>query len=334
MTYLNSFFMQTSTLHTMTVFHQNIAGLLNKLVFLEVCVDDFLQRKEIIDIICLTETFIKSGNESNIHMKDYQLVTYFSRRKENRGGVCILARRSLECKIVPFCKEISTEKSFECCGIQLPSIKCFVIALYRTPNSNVDLYLHKLDLLLHKLTINKNYKIIIAGDFNIDILRNNNLTTRFKDLILNYGLKSHIQEPTRKFTCIDNIISNYSDGKGKIHELHLSDHNTGQSLTFPVTKKNVFSDYWYIESRNYCNENISKFKNFLFALSWSDVLSENNLNRAFSKFYDNFQFLYNLCFPINTIKINSNSKRTPKWITKGIKRSCKRKRELRYQYYK
>lgn len=112
--------------------HQNIAGLLNKKDILEVGLLEFSQRHIDIDIICLSETFIKSDHESNIYIKGYQLASSFSRQSQKRGGVAILCKtniinyRELSCL-----KNVAIEKDFECCGIDIPD--------YKLSNNNLSL---------------------------------------------------------------------------------------------------------------------------------------------------------------------------------------------------
>lgn len=147
---------------------------------------------------------------------------------------------------------------------------------------------------------------------------------------MNYNLNLHITDPTRKNTCIDHIISNMTDAQGRTHQLYLSDHNTGQTLSFETnnTKINI-RNFYYMYRRDFNKDNLSKFQNLLSSLTWSDVLMETNLNRAFDQFHETFILYYNLCFPVNKLKISLNCS-GPRWLTKGIKKSSQTKRKLRH----
>lgn len=90
----------------------------------------------------------------------------------------------------------------------------------------------------------------------------------------------------------------------------------------------------YFKKRDYNTENIDKFKEFLQRLSWASVYNENNFSTAFSCFYEDFKLLYYLCFPIKKIRAKSQTKCSRNWFTKGIKKSTKTKRYLRFAYYK
>ena len=62
----------------------------------------------------------------------------------------------------PFC----CEKNFEVCGIIDDTLKLILINIYRTPDSDVNVFLGKLnDLLIYLLRWSK-YRIVIGGDIN------------------------------------------------------------------------------------------------------------------------------------------------------------------------
>ena len=288
-----------------------------------------------VDIICLTETFVKSGNEGNISIFDFNLASHFCRKNIKRGGVCILTRKSLSYRKITYCNEIAAESVFECCGIELPELRCVVICIYRVPDSkNISTFFDRLDMLLHKLTHRSTKKVILTGDLNINTLVSDKMTRELKHLLDNYNLQLHIHSPTRLNSCIDHIISNIPEAKGEVLTMHLSDHDTCQLLVFYINvKKPQIIEYWYVRERIYSSENVQKFCQRLSEVTWSAVRMECDLDKAFSSFHDLFCLLYNLCFPLY-MKKNKSKRNELSWISKGIKQSFKTKRKLRYQYYK
>lgn len=63
------------------------------------------------------------------------------------------------------------------------------------------------------------------------------------------------------------------------------------------------------------------------ALSFSEIYKMNDVNAAFNSFYEIFILFYNLCFP--KIKVKTTKKDLkPRWITQGLKKSSKTKRNL------
>jgi hypothetical protein len=315
--------------------HQNVQGLLNKLEDIELCIDEMADRNNSIQVLCFTETFIKQGSESNIRIKGFNLAATFSRKNIKRGGSCILVRQHYQYRSLVLCKTLSVEKVFECCGIEIPNLKCILICIYRVPEAkNVRLFLDKLNVLLSKITTNSTKKIIITGDLNINTMKTDSVTRELKSLMLNYNCLLHINVPTRGNSCIDHIVSNIKHAVGKVHTLHLSDHETCQTLEFPVSDQiKLNTQYWYIRKKSYSQENVYTFLKHISSLTWDDCYNEPDSDVAFSKFHDMFHLIYNLCFPEQRIKITSNNCK-PKWITKGIKKACYDKRYLRFLYYK
>jgi exonuclease III len=101
--------------------------------------------------------------------------------------------------------------TLECAAIELIEFKIFVICLYRPPNNTCNMY----NFFNHFIAILDNIsgsskKIIICGDFNIDMLDKTKITYELEYLLLNYNLKVEIKQATRLASskCIDKIFHN------------------------------------------------------------------------------------------------------------------------------
>lgn len=195
----------------------------------------------------MTETFIKKGDESNLHLTNYCLGAHYSRNSK-RGGSCILVRNNLAFKKVPL-SDFYSENAFEFCGIQI--LNYVIICIYRTPSSDVKVFFNKLQLLLQKYVINKNMNVILTGDLNINMMLINKYSDELRDILCNFNLFLHINEPTRQSACLDLFISNVPGAIGEIHRLGLSDHDTGQTLTFKLEQLTEIRDFVYIFKRDY-----------------------------------------------------------------------------------
>jgi hypothetical protein len=79
-----------------------------------------------------------------------------------------------------------------------------------------------------------------------------------------------------------------------------------------------------------CVENVKKIEECLQNLSFNSVYMANNVNESYDHFTDLFQLFYDLCFPFIRLKITAIKK--PKWITKGIRQCCKKKRDFLRKY--
>lgn len=313
--------------------HQNIASILSKRELLEITIQELRVAQKPPDVICLSETFIKKGYENYVKISDYQLAANFCREKQ-RGGTCILVKKDIIFKDLPYIKTYATQNTFEACGIEIECYKLLIICLYRTPNSDPTQFLSKLNNLLNYITKKYKYKmrIVIAGDFNINTLKKSNITNHLQDISYNFNMKIHIDVPTRKSSCIDHILSNIPNAIASVMPLYLSDHDTGQMLSFPVNEKAEKRTTYYIYKRDYNLDNIRKFKECLNNITWSDIYIKSDAN-AFSDFHELLCLFYNLCFPKVKVKVNNKNKNNQNWISKGLKKSCLNKRTLRYKYY-
>ena len=150
---------------------------------------------------------------------------------------------------------------------------------------------------------------------------------------------SVINKPTRvtkkSASCIDHIYVNFFFNQNILSGIikhDVSDHfpifildNDTNLSTFPekTTKKiRIFSD-----------SNISQFKETLSTTDWSPVISLENQNHAYDNFLKMFKNAYDTHFPLKTIEIKRKDFLSP-WITKGLKKSSKRKQKLYVKFLK
>lgn len=186
--------------------HQNIAGVLSKRDLVEVTINDLQLITEGIEVVCLSETFIKSGSLANFTIHNYQASYY--RQNERRGGTCILIKSNIEFKKLDFILSLSQNYHFEACGIEIPQYNMTVICIYRTlPSSNVDVFFASLSQILQKITRYKSKHVVVCGDWNIDLMKENKHKKELLSILSNYNLNNHIVYPTTKKSCIDLIAS-------------------------------------------------------------------------------------------------------------------------------
>lgn len=316
-----------------TVLHQNVNGLLTKSDMISVCIENLTSQGISVDIVCITEHNMTSGDELYLNMPNYRLASHFM-RVNRHGGSCILIKNNFKYRQLHDITKLSISNLLECSAIELLEHGLSVLCIYRPPNQSVGTMnscLDTLNRILSRICF-KNKKVIVCGDFNIDILKDTKFSKDFIELLASFNLKLEFEQATRftSKTCIDNIAHNIKGGKGTIKELSISDH-CAQIFKVPV-KKTCTLKYWYQFKRDYSQDNRAIFKKFLKQLSNNDVLEYTDPNKAFDKFHENFLLLYDLCFPIKRIKLYSKAK--PKWMSRGIKNCSKRKCELLWQYRK
>lgn len=217
--------MNCQNVNMLRIMHQNIAGFLSKRDVLEITLYELSTKyNRPIDILCLSETFIQQNHELNIQLKQYKLGSIFCRFKQKRGGVCIIHHNSVEIKQLPFVRDLSCELTFECCGIELINYKIILVCIYKIPESNARIFLNKLDILLSILKRKTNKSIVLTGDWNIDTLKDTNLSRDLKELLDGYDMVLHIKTPTRRRSCLDHFASNIKEALGYTIPVSLSDH--------------------------------------------------------------------------------------------------------------
>ena len=151
-----------------------------------------------------------------------------------------------------------------------------------------------------------------------------------------------INKPTRvtqsSVTSIDNILTNTildDTLKAGIIKTDISDH-------FPIffslssDTKTTKDCKIEIHKRKIDKFAIQQFKESLSAVNWDKVYQECNLghtNSAYTNFEKIFLKNYNKHFPIKVILVKEKYLKCP-WITKGIKKSSKKKQKLYIKYLK
>ena len=307
--------------------HQNIAGLLSKSDLLVIYVQELLSKQINLDIICITEHFIMSGQEKLLHIPNYKLAACYARQNIKRGGACILVKKGIEYKDLPDIMSHSVRGIIECCAIELPSQKLTILCVYRPPKiTNLHQFYENLDIILKKIS-KPSKKIIMCGDFNIDILKKNRISMDFEYFLMNYDLKLEINKPTRPHskTCLDNFAHNSKQScHSETVDFGLSDH-TAQIFKMKVNKFSQIKT-WKTSRRDISEENLIIFRNHLQNLSFSDIYSTEDPNVAYDNFLDIFQLLYDLCFPFKTVTLRSEKK--IKWVSRGIRICSKKQRQL------
>ena len=89
----------------------------------------------------------------------------------------------------------------------------------------------------------------------------------------------------------------------------------------------------YITKRVINNNAIELFKQELYKTSWDDVINNKNPNDAYNYFSHKLIVLYDKYFPKQNIRIYKKDLQSP-WITRGIKKSSKRKQKLYVKFLK
>jgi exonuclease III len=125
-----------------------------------------------LDVLCLTEHWFGENEIDYYKFDNYSLVSKFCRKNKQHGGSCIYVKTNLEAKPYNLSESLNQEEHFEACIIELIQLSTIIICVYRTPSSNINIFIETLDIIISN-EINKGKSAIIVGDLNIDFLGRN-----------------------------------------------------------------------------------------------------------------------------------------------------------------
>lgn len=302
----------------LNVLYLNAVSIRNKLDNITLFIKSFNFK---IHIIVICETRLKQ-NETKIFNIEGYTAHHSTREGKYRGGGCSIYIDSL----------IPSSKIYEQCLdnqniliVKLNKNKLNIVAIYRPPGSDLNQFMKKL-----KNIISNYSNSLIVGDFNINILNNNNsLVDEYLNSLSMYGFqvlnKVHPKFSTRSTdttsTILDHLITDNNIYKYKfaISDVSFSDH---KFILLNINTNNKKRE-----------EKINSYtKHVLDYESINTPSLENNLSKI-TTFNELINFLKSIITKhtkqIN-VKFNKNRKR---WTTPELLHLI-RERERLYKYIK
>ena len=203
----NNLLLNKQNKNTLTIFDQNICGLLNK----KEALLNFLTRNSP-QIICITEHPLIDDVLENITLHPYTLQAKFCRQTHKCRGVGIFIQDNMHCTTVNMDK-YSIENDIEICAVKLhilPSTK-IIITVYRSPTGSIANFLNNFEAALNQI-YNNTVDVILCRYFNINYLNDNQSKQLLNSLLASYSLYSIIDFPTKIHNNlhirVDNIFIN------------------------------------------------------------------------------------------------------------------------------
>ena len=288
-------------------------------------------------VVAVTETWLSPATEDTIHLPGYNFFP-LSRSSRHGGGVGIFLCNNLSGSVRS--DLIILKDCIECIFIEIvascaPNI--IVGSVYRPPGTDVSKFNTEFSNILSSVNTGKTKLTIIAGDYNLDLLKAESHvpTGDFLNSLLSHSFLPMIRYPTRitetSATLLDNIFINsmYHDIDSAILYTDISDHlvvavrvmsSLPAKRSCPQFLKRFYSEAQYV-----------KFNESLANVDWSFVHTDcigNNPTKSYSIFIAKFTELFDECFPLTSYKLlYKNTPRTP-WITQGLIKSCNKKSGL------
>ena len=298
---------------------------------------DYLSYQNIIiDCIVLTETFLNEHNNGLYPIPGYT-ETHAFRSNKRGGGVSIYLKNGIYTSHEVIISTVNSHIEALATSVQIKSNKIIVMGVYRPPNSSKTEFINALKDIIKTHFLNS--KVIIAGDFNID-LSNENITNQansLSNLMLSNGFVNYITLPTRPNNVENRCPSLIDHIWGKLNwnvntfviKSDMSDH-------FPCLAKfaiNKTQNFTTIKYRLDGEHQRLKYINKMNEIDFSFTYSENTgINEKFNSFVNILNKYYDESFPIKTKKLGAKRIQNP-WLTPALLNSINQKHKL-YRNFK
>jgi len=225
-----------------------------------------------------------------------------------------------------YCKEQDLE--IVAVKLKLVAKNLIVFCAYRAPGGNLEYFFKQVDNIFNTLD-NSNTEYILCGDLNINYLEPSSKKTKLENLLNMYNLIGTVNFPTRTTNTSSSAIDNIFVDKGRNYTIKpyingLSDHDAQLLILNDMVQKVNSTKSFFI--RNINKNTIAEFQFLLSMEQWEDVFNVTDVNIMFKNFLNTYLRCYNATFL--KVNISTSNLINNRWITKGIKVSCKRKKEL------
>lgn len=280
------------------ILYTNIRSIRKKLDEVEAIINSY---NCVIHVLILTEVWLKRDECVSFNLLNYNSI--YSVREKEGGGLAIYVHKSLQFELL---KEVVTQ------GNNLLLVKINKVfnkdikigAVYKPPNSSVNDFLNDYDKFLENVS-----DAIIFGDYNIDLLKQCNLTENYVNIVNSNGFKLlnqiNSENSTRPLSksILDHVSSSllnieYEFG---MKPNHLSDHNF---ISLSLNIKTAICSSTIVHKINYQKVN--------------ETIQSDLTNKDFSSFSDLFNNVKSIIE--NNKKIVNVKIKTvkPKWISSEI----------------
>ena len=277
-------------------------------------------------VIGLCETRLNDAISSMYRINGYEC--YFNNRNTRGGGLAIYLHSMYDGSYVP---DLTLQlPHIETIFLHVTRPQKFIVGmLYRPPNASLDDFLVSLEYIMDA-AIKYELKCYLLGDFNINLLSNNDHVNNFSNLLFSYMFFPVINKPTRvtetSATLIDNIWTNDVNYhcSGILYS-NISDHfPVFSTFSLPVISQN---SQITIIKRIINDAYINTFLKELNTYKWEDNLQTVGVQECFDSYMQKFSSLYDKHFPFREFKVKEKHI-DKQYITQAIKTSIKERNRL------
>lgn len=237
---------------------------------------------------------------------DLKLVSMYCRSNITRGGASIYVNNGMSCKPIDI-RALCLELHFEAVAVEITDLNIIVVALYRSPDGDFELFVNQMEQCLVKLFLS-NKKIVVCGDYNVHFESSSNEEDLLVNLFRSYGLFLTSRLPTRKDACLDAAFTNLesTDYKVAVYDPLVSDHAAiVMSLVNLVGNVDATQPLWhtkYTFSTRYLRPDLfPQLRSLLAAEDWLEHCAGDDADAVFGAFHNVFKLVYDYVFPERTL---------------------------------
>ena len=284
-------------------------------------------------ILAFTETWLKPDNVDLVKFEGYEgshVIRPVDEQfdlKNYGGGISIFIKESLRYKVRKDLNLILPHIETLFIELTLNNKLYMIGVIYCVPNTSVNDFIDTLNGLVEPLK--NNYEIILVGDFNICLMKENNHVDTFRNSLISNNLFPTILEPTRIATIqrngeyitteslIDNIFINTQlDFKSGLINSTISDH-------FPVFISIQHDFVLHVEEnksiryRTFDDFSIKKFNFDLLNSLVSLLEGVSDPQTAYTRFHKLIDESYNKHFPVKIKTLGKKAQFKP-WVNQVL----------------
>ena len=317
------------------------------------------------DILAFNETNLRSENLPN-GIQDVTLEYFHEPLLQNPisnkgGGMAIYVNKRIvedsgdiePIKPNPDLENLNGEFQFvkihKCKGFKQTKV---IANIYRSPSRKIEGFNPLLDKVLWKINRHSKKHVLLAGDFNADLIKYDNVAAyqELIDIMSNHGFVQLVSRPTRitdnSATLIDHVYTNNLENtiSCNIVTVDISDHlatlttiklgNASERIDFRNTTSATTEQSSY---RIFNEANDQNFKNLVAEVDWSSVIDPNiNAEKNFDYFMQIYNENYNTAYPPKNVRVRRKNERVnPKpWILPWLEDAIARKDNLFHESVK
>ena len=280
------------------------------------------------EIFCLSETWLSENTMGLYSCKGYSSFHTVGPGNGRGRGVSVFVDDRMSAVRLP---ELSVSNdTIETCAVKVTynTLNIIVICIYRPHSDSIPNFTSSLCEILSNSLLSQQ-KIFLLGDFNVNLLSDENNNILFKTELQSLAFASLISKPTRfppdnsssLPSLLDHIWTNsmFNCSSG-IVLTDVSDHSPIFVNFKPACHLNEKIE---IKFRYFSEENIDKFVAAISNIDWNDILVDD-INVSMDKFDKVVNDIYCSNFPVKTKTISVKRLMKP-WLTSGILHSIRKK---------